>query len=160
MRNSKEGQHRFKKWDFLGHIDRVRHVKIRGNKFVSASWDGRIRIGEEPKLLKHLDSHQLSVYGIEVLNDLLISCSSDFIGVWDWKEGVLLQKVKEHSHGFDVHRLQVCKNRIITRSYDGTVRIRDMLSKDIDLIFQEKLSKGQLFDVNVQNEGNGGMWAR
>lgn len=179
------------KWEFAGHTDRVRHVRIRGNRFVSASWDGTIRLGdterlsdktslvirhrgsvfgvwfdgkivascsedhtvllydiEEQKQVAQLKGHQGPVYRIEFLplngegrrahastgtgalkagqsrsyrNSLLVSCSSDFIGVWDWANELLLQKLTGHRH--DVHRLQINNNYIVTGSYDQTIRI-------------------------------------
>eukprot|EP00924_Labyrinthula_sp_SR-Ha-C_P012002 snap_masked-scaffold_26-processed-gene-1.40-mRNA-1 protein AED:1.00 eAED:1.00 QI:0/-1/0/0/-1/1/1/0/554 len=159
--------------ELKGHEDRIRHVRVKGKKFVSASWDGSVRLGscditdtkqetreiirhsasvfgiwfngeiiascsedhsilvfdvEQNKLISKLKAHQGPVYRVDFLRlgnsyeeTYLVSCSSDFIGVWNWQKSILIEKLYGHKH--DVHRLQVHKNSIVSGSYDQTIRI-------------------------------------
>jgi len=100
------------KAEFTGHRDRVRHVRIRQDTVVSASWDQTLRmidVGEEianegrnnssTKISKEVALHGGSVFGVWFDGQIAVTCSEDStIKIWFVHRENEKKKLVGHSH--------------------------------------------------------------
>ena len=113
------------KTEYHGHTDRVRHVRVRGKRFVSASWDGTLRFGDcetarvgESGSTKRLAEHSGSIFGVWFDGTVVATCSEDHtIKIWhlDWEKCITELK----GHEGPVYRLELINSEILVScSYD------------------------------------------
>jgi len=102
---------------FLGHRDRVRHVRLRRDMIVSSSWDRTLRAvnlsdDSEGELSKQVGSHSGSVYGVAFDGDIAVACSEDpVVKIWSVvKENCIAELV---GHESAVYRVAMISSEIL-----------------------------------------------
>jgi len=112
-----------RKREYTGHKDRVRHVRIRQDTVVSASWDRTLRmvdlseerdLGEDqgPAPTKQIASHGGSVFGVWFDGRVAVTCSEDStIKIWYvHKEN---EKKELVGHSSPVYRVAMVSSEIL-----------------------------------------------
>ena len=130
--NMKAGKYRLQTLD--DHRDMVNSTLVDGDKLISASYDGTIKIWDlsSGKVLQTLEGHQRSVNSILVFGGKLISASHDgSIKIWDLSSGKVLQTLDDHRAM--VTSILVFGGKLISASYsyDGSIKIWDLSSGKI-----------------------------
>lgn len=110
-----------------GHGGSVFGLWFDGHHAVSCSEDSVVRVWHvaSGECVAELQGHSAAVYHAEphpLHTDLLVTASSDFVGVWRWPRERLLCKFPVEDK---VHRLHVGASFIVAGSYNGTLRLFD-----------------------------------
>ncbi|GBG32719.1 F-box/WD repeat-containing protein 7 [Hondaea fermentalgiana] len=111
------------KREFSGHKDRVRHVRIRQDTVVSASWDRTLRMidlseeknldeAQQPSVLKKVASHGGSVFGVWFDGRVAVTCSEDCtIKIWYVHEDN--KKMELRGHTTPVYRVVMMSSEVL-----------------------------------------------
>ena len=113
------------------HTDCIASVAVLGNRIVSGSWDGTIRVWnlEDGTCLRTLSDHDSGVYSVYISGNRIVSGSragsrAGTVRVWDLETGTCLRTLSGHRHY--ILPVSVSRNRIVSGSWDGTVRMWDL----------------------------------
>jgi WD40 repeat protein len=102
---------------FLGHKDRVRHVRLRRDMIVSSSWDRSLRVvdlADETvgEFSKQVATHSGSVYGVAFDGEIAVACSEDStIKIWNVRKEQVVAEL--HAHVHPVYRVSMVSKEIL-----------------------------------------------
>ncbi|KAK9476488.1 WD40-repeat-containing domain protein [Lipomyces japonicus] len=107
----------------------VNAIDLKHNVLVSAGNDGLVKIWntKSGKLIKTLIGHKRSLACVQISDDLKFVVSGgndDSIRIWDAKRGTCLRVLQEHQSL--VRSLQLSGNKLISASYDKSIKIWSM----------------------------------
>jgi len=143
-----------------GHIVLVRSAEFNnsGDKIVSASYDGTVRIldVESGECLRVFEGHTGSVNSAEFnkAGDKIVSASYDRTArIWDVESGECLRVLEGHTGWGDSAKFNNSGDKVVSASYDGTIRIWDVSELNaIDCYLQRDLTLEQALFLSCAYE--------
>ena len=127
-----------------GHNDGVTSVAFDGNRIVSGSWDGSVRLwdakmGRQLRKLRGPRGYSVGLTSVVFSPDgnQIVSGSNRLVQVWDAKTGVLLRELRGHTDLVTSVAISSDGCRIVSGSWDKSVRVWDNLNLDASWVVNE-----------------------